>query len=248
MLVIQSYFKKIKYIFMKSFEFNKIDESGIILDINNLSKIIKNELHKISCKNISFAIQNENIINRNIKILNTTIDKDIIGLIKYELSNYMPININDYTLKYRVIDKKEKYLDVQVILMPKLIIKNYKDLASLLKLKPKNLSVNFDILNNLMANETIKLEGKKSLILDIGNIYTNVNFIEYNFIKNSYTLNNKYIYEFLENKISKNNRIYYYGVEDKEMLNLLDDNFNLNKINIKNDINLTRYINNIGVF
>lgn len=252
MLVIEKYFGYVKFINMKTFEFNQIDQNGLILDINKLSKIIKNELNnfKIPCRRISFAVQNESIINRNVKVINTGYKGDIKGLIAYELSEYLPINIKDYILKYNILKKEEDYLDVQAILMPISLMKNYRELAKLLKFKPISLSVNFDILNKLIYNEDIEIEGENNLILDIGRQYTNVNLIKNKLIINSYTLNNMNVYEFLNNEIENNyGKIYYYGFQNCELIKNLNTKFKLNKLFLKDakQDELNNFINNIGL-
>lgn len=252
MLVIEKYFGQVKFNIMKSFEFNKIDSSGIILDTEKLTKRIKNELSnlKIPCRRVSFAIQNESIINRNIKIINTGYKADIKGLIEYELNEYMPISIKDYILKYKVLVEKEDFIDVQAILMPRVLVKNYKELSKLLKLKNENFNVNFDILNKLISNGEIELEEDNSLILDIGKTHTNVNLIENKFINNSYTLRNENIYDFLNDNLKEGyKKIYYYGVQNCDFTKMLNEKFNLKNLllkNIKID-DLNNFINNIGL-
>ncbi|GAA0705590.1 pilus assembly protein PilM [Paraclostridium ghonii] len=252
MLVIEKYFGQIKFNIMKSFEFNQIDSNGIILDTEKLNEIIKNELSnfKIPCRRVSFAVQNESIINRNIKIINTGYKGDIKGLIEYELNEYMPINIKDYILKYKVLGEKEDFIYVQAILMPRDLVKNYKELSKLLKLKNENFNVNFDILNKLISNEEIELKEGKSLILDIGKTQTNVNLIENKFITNSYTLKNENIYDFLNDNLKEGyKKVYYYGVQNYDFTKTLNENFKLKKLllkNVKRD-DLNNFINNIGL-
>lgn len=252
MLIIQKFFGKVKFLNRKVFEFNQIDKNGLMLDINKLSKMIKNELNnlKIPCQKISFAVQNETIINRNIKIINTSYKNDIKGLIEYELNEYMPIDINEYILKYNVLNQELDYLDIQAILMPKTLMNSYIELSKKLKIKSKSLSINFDILNNLIYNKFIQIEEGNNLILDIGNQYTNINLIENKVITNSYTLNNIDIYDFLDSEIKgKYNKIYYYGLENSELLMKLNSKFNIQKLLLKNiqKHELNNFINNIGL-
>jgi type IV pilus assembly protein PilM len=252
MVVIEKYFGRFKINTMRSFEFNQIDSNGIILDPEKLSEIIRNELSnlKIPCRTVSFAVQNESIINRNLKVVNTCYKRDIKGLIEYELGEYMPINIDDYILKYKLLGEQSNFIDVQAILMPNNIAKNYKELSTLLRLKPINLNVNFDILNKLIANEEIKIGEGKKLILDIGKKYTNVNVIKNKFITNSYTLRNEDVYDFINNNFNGEYRkAFYYGIENYNLTKITNEKFEMKKLlltNFKTD-NINNFINNIGL-
>lgn len=59
---------------------------------------------KLLLNKVSYTVQNKYIINRNIEIINTNHRQDILGLIKYELIQYMPIDIEEYIIKYKVLE------------------------------------------------------------------------------------------------------------------------------------------------
>lgn len=43
-------------------------------------------------------------------------------MIEFEITQYIPININSYSIKYKVINSTNDKLNIQVILFPKSII------------------------------------------------------------------------------------------------------------------------------
>ena len=99
--------------------------------IESLTKYIKNTIskHIIPFIELSFTIQNEDIIIRNIKIIKPEKEQDIKYLIKYELKKFMPINLDNYIIKYNIISILENEIDIQTILFPKANIELCKKVA-----------------------------------------------------------------------------------------------------------------------
>ncbi len=243
--------KKIKL--LKEIQCNCISDENIITNIDNVSCLIKNEISsmKLPFKQISYTIQNKNIINRNVNIINTNHKEDIYGLIKYELNQYMPIDLEKYVLKYRLLEENIKSLDVQAILMPKLIVQNYKKLSKNLKIIPKILDVNFNALQNLIKKDIVLIDNKENIILDIKKDITNVNKINGKNIISSHTVENNNLANFINNNMGDINNIYYYGIEEKNLDNEIKQKLNLSEIEINKELldikNLNKFINNIGL-
>ena len=89
--------------------------------IESLAKYIKNTIskHIIPFIELSFTIQNEDIIIRNIKIIKPEKEQDIKDLIKYELKKFIPLNLDNYIIKYNINSIFENEIDIQTILFPK---------------------------------------------------------------------------------------------------------------------------------
>ncbi|MEG1132351.1 MAG: pilus assembly protein PilM [Romboutsia sp.] len=227
---------------------------GTFTNIEKVSKLIKNEISniKLPFKKVAYTVQNEYIINRNIKIINTNHKEDIKGLIKYELNQYMPINIDDYILKYRFLGIENDKINIQVILMPKSIAQNYKELSTALKLKPIKLGVNFNILQTLIDKKLISINDDKNTILDIKKSITNINILNRKNIISSHTVSNENVLNFINKNISDLNNIYYYGTNNYEFINLLQKEVKMNKLSLNNIIDLkfnnsNDFIENIGL-
>ncbi|MBZ0982800.1 pilus assembly protein PilM, partial [Clostridioides difficile] len=72
--------------------------------IEDVVRFVKEEIgkSKILYKNLYFNIQIQDIVIRNVEVLNTKKKRDILSMIEFEITQYIPININDYSIKYKV--------------------------------------------------------------------------------------------------------------------------------------------------
>ncbi|HBG2760623.1 TPA: pilus assembly protein PilM, partial [Clostridioides difficile] len=86
--------------------------------IEDVVRFVKEEIgkSKILYKNLYFNIQIQDIVIRNVEVLNTKKKRDILSMIEFEITQYIPININNYSIKYKVINSKNDKLNIQVIL------------------------------------------------------------------------------------------------------------------------------------
>lgn len=225
--------------------------------IESMTKYIKNTIskHIIPFIELSFTIQNEDIIIRNIKIIKPEKEQDIKGLIKYELKKFMPLNLDNYIIKYNINSIFENEIDIQTILFPKANIELCKKVAKSLKIKPKKICVNFNILQNLISKNIIDIDDGENLILEIKDKIINLNVIKDKYIIESYSLKkDSNLKRYIESKLDSLNRIYIYGKNDdiviKMMSNIINvEHLEISKINIKNENNyiLNEFINNIGM-
>ncbi|MBY2028320.1 pilus assembly protein PilM, partial [Clostridioides difficile] len=76
--------------------------------IEDVVRFVKEEIgkSKILYKNLYFNIQIQDIVIRNVEVLNTKKKRDILSMIEFEITQYIPININNYSIKYKVINSK----------------------------------------------------------------------------------------------------------------------------------------------
>ncbi|EGT4122871.1 TPA: pilus assembly protein PilM, partial [Clostridioides difficile] len=74
--------------------------------IEDVVRFVKEEIgkSKILYKNLYFNIQIQDIVIRNVEVLNTKKKRDILSMIEFEITQYIPININNYSIKYKVIN------------------------------------------------------------------------------------------------------------------------------------------------
>ena len=225
--------------------------------IESLAKYIKNTIskHIIPFIELSFTIQNEDIIIRNIKIIKPEKEQDIKDLIKYELKKFIPLNLDNYIIKYNINSIFENEIDIQTILFPKTNIELCKQIAKSLKIKTKKICVNFNILQNLISKNINDIDDGDNLILEIKDKIINLNVIKDKYIIESYSLKkDSNLKRYIESKLDSLNRIYIYGKNDdiviKMMSNIINvEHLEISKINIKNENNyiLNEFINNIGM-
>lgn len=124
-------------------------EDGHIKNVNKLSDAIGDALdnNKINEDNIIFTTNSTSIINRTILIPKVTED-EIDSVIKYEVQQYLPINLDEHMIQYnilseKVVDGKEK-LEVLIVVYPNRMIYSYAELTNLLGGKPYALDLNYN--------------------------------------------------------------------------------------------------------
>ena len=238
-----------------------IDNKEITNSSDNYIESLTKYINKIISKYITpftglaFTIQNEDIIIRNIKIIKPEKEQDIKDLIKYELKKFMPLNLDNYIIKYNINSIFENEIDIQTILFPKANIELCKKVAKSLKIKPKKICVNFNILQNLISKNIIDIDDGENLILEIKDKIINLNVIKDKHIIESYSLKKDgNLKRYIEPKLDSLNRIYIYGKNDdiviKTVSNITSvENLEIRRLNIKNenDYILNEFINNIGM-
>lgn len=124
-------------------------EDGHIKNVNELSDAIGDALddNKINEDNIIFTTNSTSIINRTILIPKVTED-EIDSVIKYEVQQYLPINLDEHMIQYnilseKVVDGKQK-LEVLIVVYPNRMIYSYAELTNLLGGKPYALDLNYN--------------------------------------------------------------------------------------------------------
>ena len=207
----------------------KHNENNIYED--EVVQIIKENInHKL--KNVYFNIQNDEIIIRNIPNINAKRQKEIIQLIKYEIGNHMPLDLQNYVIKYKKIINTKGKGSIQGILFPKKYVDICKSISEKLKIKKKYLYINFDILQKLIDMKVIDLSQggyekitiienrKKDMVL---NTVSNKKIIE------SYVAD-KANSQYSINQFSYDNT-YYYGISDDFI-----ESSQIKKLDLKNKL------------
>lgn len=188
--------------------------------INYIVENIKRHTNNVKLRNIYFYMQNDEIIIRNMENVSIKKKKDIIPLIKYEINKYIPIDLQNYIIKYKKItDFNDKNL-VQGILFPKKFVHICNEIGEKLEIKKKYLNINFDILQKILDMNLINLCSLDKKIIVIENRQEDM-------ILNK-IYNNKIIESYLVDKSEKSNilsvndeeNIYYFGINDDYMKNI----------------------------
>ena len=165
--------------------------------------------------------------------------KEIIQLIKYEIGTYMPLNLQNYVIRYKkIINNKDKW-SIQGILFPKKYVDICKLISENLKIKKKYLYINFDILQKLIDLGFIDLsqnENDKITIIENRENEAIVNLIINKKIMESYSIE-KYSNQYSTNQISCDSNTYYYGINDDFIKHLQIKQLNIKKQLILNSSN-----------
>ncbi len=116
-------------------------ENGVILDNEKLRHNIRKhlDLYNVRAKNCVVITESTEILKRDITIPKVD-DNDLDDLVRYEVVQYLPIDLNDYILQHhRVADVDDddiaKIIET-IVAMPKTIAKSHFDLISSVGLKP----------------------------------------------------------------------------------------------------------------
>lgn len=170
----------------------EIDENvysdGRIQDFGKMKDFLLNLLkeNKVKTKNIFFTISSSAIIKREIEIPRVDFN-DRANLVKYEIEQYVPEDIEKYIIQYRELEdievNEELYSKVFVAAIPKLIVDEYYNFFKEIKFNPilfdvhcnsilKALNYNYDAFHD---NDG---KAKGVVALDIGYNSINITVIE----------------------------------------------------------------------
>lgn len=130
--------------------------NGDIIDQEAVFQALRSaiEINNLSAKYAMFSINGERIIRREIRIPFVE-EKDIEGLINFELEQYLDIDTESYIIEYELIEQEQnsveetlnhldevgRFLDVLVYAVPKGMVENRFEIAKKLKLIPYVLDI-----------------------------------------------------------------------------------------------------------
>jgi len=205
---------------------------GIINDGNILNNILMSETLqniydlcriKTKTKNVNCIINSTSIINREI-LIPAAEEDELDTLVKYEIAQYLPINLEDYILQYNLIEEiKQDEINkfkVLVVTYPDKLAKQYYEALLNAKLIPNALDITFNSLKKLLYNTTMINESEYNIkdtvaFIDMGantlniNIYTNGQMDFTRIVKSGGN--------FIDNEISKNTGVSLKEGEEKKI-------------------------------
>jgi type IV pilus assembly protein PilM len=215
--------------------------------IDVIVEFVKLQMKELNFKynKIFFNMQNRNMIIRNISVLNVKNKKDIEAMIKFEISQSIPIDLSKYSIKYKILRSTEKEIFLRVVLLPNLMIEICKEITKMLNMKHNALFVNFDIIQKCIELGIINIE-QNATIIENKNSEIIINKIDNEIITESYILTK-------ENQVMQKNydkNLYYCGK--------FDENFNdIKKLELNKDFKIVvdnrfnydelEYISSIGM-
>lgn len=244
---LDNYDTEISVINRKMRKINIIDNFEIEIGIKHLIsleakkefiKIITSKLNDYKhLKEIFFSVQNEDVIIREYPEIQRVKKRDLDGYINFEIVKDMPVNIEHYVIKYKVLNLQKNIMDIQLILFPKYIEKICTEIAQNLNIKRKYLNMNFDIIQKLIDKKKIDLGHENCMIIENKRNYIILNSVRQRKIYTSTVFekygNEDYILSFLEKDI----HIFYYGKEDSFIKNIKENEFCVDKLNLNLKVN-----------
>lgn len=244
---LDDYDTEISVINRKMGKINIIDNFEIEIGIKHLIsleakkefiKIITSKLNDYKhLKEIFFSVQNEDVIIREYPEIQRVKKRDLDGYVNFEIVKDMPVNIEHYVIKYKVLNLQKNIMDIQLILFPKYIEKICTEIAQNLNIKRKYLNINFDIIQKLIDKKKIDLGHENCMIIENKRNYIILNSVKQRKIYTSTVFekygNEDYILSFLEKDI----HIFYYGKEDSFIKNIKENEFCVDKLNLNLKVN-----------
>lgn len=244
---LDDYDTEISVINRKMGKINIIDNFEIEIGIKHLIsletkkefiKIITSKLNDYKhLKEIFFSVQNEDVIIREYPEIQRVKKRDLDGYVNFEIVKDMPVNIEHYVIKYKVLNLQKNIMDIQLILFPKYIEKICTEIAQNLNIKRKYLNMNFDIIQKLIDKKKIDLGHENCMIIENKRNYIILNSVRQRKIYTSTVFekygNEDYILSFLEKDI----HIFYYGKEDSFIKNIKENEFCVYKLNLNLKVN-----------
>ena len=244
---LDDYDTEISVINRKMRKINIIDNFEIEIGIKHLIsleakkefiKIITSKLNDYKhLKEIFFSVQNEDVIIREYPEIQRVKKRDLDGYVNFEIVKDMPVNIEHYVIKYKVLNLQKNIMDIQLILFPKYIEKICTEIAQNLNIKRKYLNMNFDIIQKLIDKKKIDLGHENCMIIENKRNYIILNSVKQRKIYTSTVFekygNEDYILSFLEKDI----HIFYYGKEDSFIKNIKENEFCVDKLNLNLKVN-----------
>ena len=169
----------------------KIDTpKGAILDgeiinedivVDSLKRAISE--NDIKAKNVIFTTNSSKIINREIEIPLVS-PEELETVIKFEIQQYLPINLDDYIIQYLIIDEvlvegKKKFKVNVTAFLEKMAYSYYK-VINKLELTPLALDVNYNAINKLANFSGYKSSNKYGSVafVDIGATSINISIFK----------------------------------------------------------------------
>jgi len=166
---------------------------GKLMDISKLREVINTLIkrEKVKAKDLVFTIESTAVITREI-ILPTTKPQEIEAMLEFELEQYLPIALENYSIQKKILDEFQEHgvrkSHIMVAALPKEIVNEYLALCDSLGLKPRALDLSSNSMYKLVSlkgflGELNDISNKTIAILDIGHSYSNLIVIKRGILK-----------------------------------------------------------------
>lgn len=163
-------------------------EDGKILDFNRLKEALEVLMmeKKSKAKGAIFTVQSTEAITREVT-LPLVKPSEMKDMVHMEIYQYFPVNLDEYIVEHKIIhefmENDIKKANIMVAALPKMIVEEYLQMATELRLKPVAMDINSNAIaklflpeNNNIVNDH-KTQNKTIAILDIGVSQINLHII-----------------------------------------------------------------------
>ena len=145
-------------------------EDGFIRDIGRVADTIRTAMaeDQISGNEVTFVLNSSRVATKEVILPLTRRDK-IQEMVNMNATEYFPVNIDDYSLSYTVLEEKktkeEQKTRILVFAAPELMVRSYFDLANALGMKVK--AVDYAG-NSTLQLIKIQIDQKPTLVVQLG--------------------------------------------------------------------------------
>ena len=161
---------------------------GEITDGTSLGETLKHLITQAntSVRDLVFSIDSTKILKREF-IIPQIPDEDILGLVTYEMGQYLPIDISGYSIQPKVIgavmEGDEEKIRVAVNAVPRNMIQAYQKLFTDVGLKPVSMDINPNSVEKLLLFDIRRRPSgeyadKNVVFIDMGHSFFNVSVYE----------------------------------------------------------------------
>lgn len=165
---------------------DNVYSNGTIKDELALKTAIQSAIkaNHVTTKDTVISIESTEIIKREMLIQRVP-DEDRMDLIAYEVSQYLPIDVNSYILQYKIIEEvvEDDVAKHRILLgaMPKDVVRPHFDLLLACGLNPVYMDMHSNSLEKLVSmchNEEIRPVGQTNAFIDFGNKIIDISILE----------------------------------------------------------------------
>lgn len=159
---------------------------GKILDGTKLAKAVYDLVskHSTKSKDASITLNSSNIITREL-ILPIANSKDIDGMISYEITQQLPIEMEQYVVEYRILEEfmedNAKKTRVFVAAVPKTMAQSFFSFTRTVGLTPVSMNINSNSLSRLITEKVsinnVSIGNDTIAIIDFGYKFINVSIV-----------------------------------------------------------------------
>jgi len=155
---------------------------GKLIQKSDTEAAIANLLSEAGVKNKEFvcAVESNEVVRREM-LLPWVDESDIMGLITYEIGQYLPINPESYIIQYKLMDTEAgengQKMRLMVCAVPKEFVSDYMDVLLDVRLKPYALDTNTNALEKLLLLKTAQeFREKNCVFIDMGHNQFHISF------------------------------------------------------------------------
>lgn len=152
--------------------------------VNALERLIKE--NSIKAREVIITTNSSSIINRDI-LIPAVQEEEMDTVVRYEIQQYLPINLDDYIVQFvvldEIVDDEGVKLKVNVTAFPERVALSYYNLINALDLDPYALDVSYNAINKLVnlgeyTQKKVGLIGGPVAFVDMGAASINVSIFK----------------------------------------------------------------------